>query len=273
MFYVNKYKTNHKKNQTMSAQFTKILLFAFYSGCITVAGQVPDFNPSMLTVKQVPLPTGFERITAPPNSFAAYLQSLPLRKDRTVYLYTKQPKTDQTLHYAVIDISTGDKDLQQCADAVMRLRAEYFFGKKLYDSIRFPKGNGGVYQFSKFLKNDRQNHRKNFLHFMETVFMYCGTYTLEQQLTPVKEFSEIQIGDVLVKGGAPGHAEMVVDMAIHKQTRKKIYLLAQGYMPAQDIHILLNPIHTALGPWYEVNEGKRVVTASWIFSKKQLRRW
>jgi hypothetical protein len=63
---------------------------------------------------------------------------------------------------------------------------------------------------------------------METVFIYCGTYTLEQSLQPVKDFSKMQIGDVFVKGGAPGHAEIVVDMAVNKTTGKKIYLLAEG---------------------------------------------
>jgi hypothetical protein len=197
---------------------------------------VPVFNPSMHLVKQVPLPAGFERIEAPKNSFAAYLQNLPLRKDKTVYLYNKQPKANQSLHYAVIDISTGNKDLQQCADAIMRLRAEYFFGKKLYDSISFPAGNHLTYQFSRFLKQGPQNERGQFMHFMEMVFINCGTYTLEKQLKPRAGISSMETGDVFIKGGAPGHAEIVVDMAFNKQTGKKIYLLAEGYMPAQDIH-------------------------------------
>ena len=249
-----------------------ILLFLCL-GCTIEPNSVPGFDPSMRSVKDIPLPAGFERVPITHGLFADYLRNLPLRKDKTVYLYNKQPKPNQSIHYAVIDISTGDKDLQQCADAIMRLRAEYFFDKKLYDSIRFKKGDHGEYKFSQYLKRTTQTIRPAFLQFMETVFMYCGTYTLEQSLRPVTDLSKMQPGDVFVKGGAPGHAEIVVDMAVNKTTGTKIYLLAEGYMPAQDIHILLNPSLTSYGPWYELTNDKQVVTASWIFSSNQLRHW
>jgi len=235
--------------------------------------QLPVFHSSMRVVKEIPLPPGFERVIVPANSFAGYLRNLPLREDKTVYLYNQQPKSNQSLHYAVIDISTGNKDLQQCADVVMRLRAEYFFSRKLYDSIRFPKSNHSMYTYSGFCKpGDRDNHAV-FMGFMEKVFINCGSYQLQQQLKPVADFSAMQIGDVLVKGGAPGHAEIVVDIAVNRQTGKKIYLLLEGYMPAQDMHILLNPSTTQLGPWYEINTKKEIITSSWIFASSQLRRW
>lgn len=235
--------------------------------------QLPVFNSSMRVVKEIPLPPGFERVIVPANSFAGYLRNLPLRKDKTVYLYNQQPKSNQSLHYAVIDMSTGNKDLQQCADVVMRLRAEYFFSRKLYDSIRFPKGNHSVYTYSGFCKpGDRDNHAA-FMGFMEKVFINCGSYQLQQQLKPVADFSAMQIGDVLVKGGAPGHAEIVVDMAVNRHTGKKIYLLLEGYMPAQDMHILLNPSSAQWGPWYEMDTKKEIITSSWIFTTAQLRRW
>jgi Domain of unknown function (4846) len=34
-------------------------------------------------------------------------------------------KARQDVQYAVLDISVGNRDLQQCADAVMRIRGEY----------------------------------------------------------------------------------------------------------------------------------------------------
>jgi hypothetical protein len=237
------------------------------------AQSFPSFNTKMQFVYDIPVPSGFERITPKPGSFAAYLTRLPLRKNKTVYLYNGSVKTDQSLHYAVIDISTGKKDLQQCADVIMRLRAEYFYANKQFDSIRFPKNNNTVYSYSAEMKKCRGEERTCFLQFMEKVFMNCGTYTLESSLRKVKDIHQMQTGDVFIKAGAPGHAEIVVDMAVNKQTGQKIFLLAEGYMPAQDTHIVLNPVKNVFGPWYELNDDKEVVTATWTFTNDQLRRY
>lgn len=247
------------------------LLFLFGSTALFV-NPFPVFHSGMTRVKDIPLPAGYKRISVIDNSFAAYLQNLPLRKNKTIYLYNKQPKSNQSLHYAVIDISTGEKDLQQCADAIMRLRAEYFFEKKQFDSIRFLKDGHSYYQYSSYTATDKNSH-ETLLHFMEQVFINCGTYSLEQQLKPVHHFQDLQIGDVFVKAGAPGHAEIVADMAVNSVTGKKIFLLIEGYMPAQDIHVLLNPSDLSMGPWYELNDEKEIVTASWIFMRNQLRCW
>ena len=84
---------------------------------------------------------------------------------------------------------------------------------------------------------------------------------------------EIQPGDVFVKAGSPGHAMIVVDVALNETTRRKIYLLAQGYMPAQDMHIVSNPNNSKLSPWYEINETEKISTPGWIFDRNQLKRW
>jgi hypothetical protein len=86
-------------------------------------------------------------------------------------------------------------------------------------------------------------------------------------------FISILPGDVFVKAGAPGHAMIVVDVALNETTGKKIYLLAQGYMPAQDMHIVMNPNSSTLSPWYEVNDSEKIITPGWIFTKDQLKRW
>jgi hypothetical protein len=227
----------------------------------------------MLQVKDIPLPDGYIRISSIKGSFHEYLQNLPLRKDKTIYLYDGQPKKNQSLHYAVVNISTGKKDLQQCADAIMRIRAEYYYARGEYDSICFKKSSRNSYLFSKYLKSHSSDTRNCFMDFMQEVFINCGTFTLQDQLKKVPDLFLMQIGDVFVKGGAPGHAEIVVDLAIEPKTGKKIFLLAEGYMPAQDIHILINPVNIALGPWYELSNNNIIVTSSWVFQRDQLRRW
>lgn len=49
-------------------------------------------------------------------------------------------------------------------------------------------------------------------------------------------------------------------------------MLAQSYMPAQDIHILKNPSRGEI-PWYDVDFGSKLVTPEWVFDRGALRRF
>ena len=83
----------------------------------------------------------------------------------------------------------------------------------------------------------------------------------------------MRIGDVFIQGGFPGHAVMVVDMAVNGRTGEKLFLLIQSYMPAQEIHVLKNPSDSADGPWYELDFGETLRTPEWTFSKDDLKRF
>src|SRR5688572_11354147 len=73
-----------------------------------------------------PAPRGFRRVPAAADSFGVWLRGLPLKPGRpAVLLFDGALKGNQDAHEAVLDIDVGDEDLQQCADAVIRLRAEY----------------------------------------------------------------------------------------------------------------------------------------------------
>lgn len=78
-------------------------------------------------------------------------------------------------------------------------------------------------------------------------------------------------GDVFIVGGSPGHAMLVADMA-ENDRGEKIFLLMQGYMPAQDIHIVKNMAGTVHQPWYLLKQSM-VVTPEWTFEPTQLRSW
>ena len=218
------------------------------------------------------MPGDFKRTDARQGSFAAWLRNIYLRKNNTVYLYNGQPAERQHLHYAVLDISTGSKDLQQCADAIMRLKAEYYFSRKEYDKIVFSDGKN-IYKFTANTQNmeGTGNLHQALLAYLETVFINCGTYTVDAMTKPVA-LADMQAGDVFVKAGSPGHAMIVVDVA-QNLAGEKIYLLAQGYMPAQDMHIVINPVDATLSPWYKVTNDEQVITPGWVFEKTRLKRW
>lgn len=216
-------------------------------------------------IGQIPLPDGFKRIGTDNNSFASWLRNVPLKENKVVYLYNGTQKMNQSAQFAVMDISVGKKDLQQCADAVMRLRAEYLYDQKKFGSIQFKDNENGVYQFSQPYTRD------NFNKYLDRVFGMCGSASLSKQLTSVS-MNDLEVGDVFIRGGFPGHAVLVVDAAENHQGQK-IYLLAQSYMPAQDIHILVNPTDKKLSPWYMVNDDDDIITPEYYFKKNELKKW
>jgi hypothetical protein len=248
-------------------------------------------NPSFHSIEDIPLPEGYTRAPVSGKSFAEWPLNIPLKKLNKIYLYNHQLKKDQSSHYAVIDMSIGERDLQQCADALMRLRAEYLFSIGAVDEINFVTGDGTRLSFKELAIGQRYALRgvrlskyyipneaacythRCLMEFLNLVFSYCSTYSLAIQTNVVQSFHDIQPGDVLVKAGSPGHAMMVGDVAINNKG-KKIYLLLQSFMPAQDIHIVRNLQNEDLGPWYEADDGhQQVVTPGYTFYKTQLKRW
>jgi len=232
-------------------------------------------------------PAGFVRQELPTKSFAYYLRNLPLKPANSqVHLYNGQLKPRQSAHAAVVDMDTGDRDLQQCADAVMRLRAEYFFAQKKYDKIHFNLTNGFKMEYAKW----RQGYRvrvdgnktewyatnspsisyESFRQYLDFVFMYAGTLSLSKEMKP-KAIKDLAIGDVFIQGGSPGHAVIVVDVAVKEGTGEKLFLLAQSYMPAQEIHVLVNPGEASLSPWYSTEFGEELKTPEWAFKREGLK--
>ncbi|MGC4103985.1 DUF4846 domain-containing protein [Ferruginibacter sp.] len=224
-----------------------------------------DKNPYR-NIKTIPLPEGYTRVNADSGSFAGWLRNAGLKESKTVYLYNGTPKANQRAQFAVLDIPVGNKNLQQCADAVMRLEAEYLFAAKKYQEISFTDNENGVYNFTP------PYTREHFSSFMERVFGMCGSASLSKQLRTVPDFAAIEPGDVLIRGGFPGHAAIVMDVAENK-AGNKVYLLAQSYMPAQDIHVLVNPMDESLSPWYKVSDSKQVYTPEYLFYTNELKQW
>jgi hypothetical protein len=205
-----------------------------------------------------------------------------------VLYYDGTVKYNRNVYDAVVNLPIGKQDLHQCADAVMRLRADYFYSQKQYDKIHFNFTNGFRVDFSKWAAGYRITVKGNktswvktakpsvsyetYWKYLETVFMFAGTASLEKELKAIKIF-DVKIGDVFIKGGFPGHAVIVVDIAVNPKTNQKIMLLAQSYMPAQEIQILKNPNNTALNPWYVTDFGSSLKTPEWTFNSSQLKRF
>ena len=220
-------------------------------------------NPYKI-ISEIPLPEGFLLINAGKKSFSDWLLNIQLKKDKTVYLFNGEKKRNQAAQFAVLDIPVGTQNLQQCADAVMRLRAAYLYDHGKYDSIVFYDNEQRPYLFS------TPYTREHFLAYLQRVFAMCGTASLSKQMKK-SAYPDIQPGNVLIRGGFPGHAVIVLAVAVNNSGAKK-YLLAQSYMPAQDIHVLLNPLSKVDSPWYDFND-EPVETPEYTFTAKEWMRW
>jgi hypothetical protein len=183
----------------------------------------------------------------------------------------------------------GTRDLQQCADAIMRLRAEWLFAADRAREIAFnDTGSAKPIAFARWAAGERprisgralswsrsaapDGGYASFRRYMDVVFAWAGTYSLASELKPAA-LADIAAGDVFIKGGFPGHGVLVADVVENSMTGEKRFLLLQSYMPAQDIHVLKNPADADGSPWYPLAFGDRLVTPEWTFPRDSLRRW
>ena len=204
------------------------------------------------------------------GSFTNYLRELTLKPYGTeVKYFDGTIKYNNKVYASVIDMPITNKDLQQCADAVMRLRGEYLYKMKRYSEISFRfTGDGKMHSYIQYSGNDRSY--STFRKYMDHVFNFANTASLFKQLKP-KTIESIDPGDVLIQTGNPyGHAVMVLDVCVDKKGNKQ-YMLAQSYMPAQETQILLNPLTG--GVWYELKKEGKIETPEYDFTVTDLRTW
>ncbi|UKS29567.1 DUF4846 domain-containing protein [Paenibacillus sp. HWE-109] len=239
-------------------------------------------------MERIAVPNGYERVPVEDGSYGNYLRNLPLKPHGSkVHLFNGELKANE-VYEAVLDVDVGERDLQQCADAVMRLRAEYLYGSGKYDKIHFNFTNGFKADFATWRKGNRIEVSGNkvswtkrgaasdsyevFRSYLNMVFAYAGTLSLSKEMKQVP-LSEMQAGDVFLEGGTPGHAIVILDMAQNPKTGEKLFILAQGYTPAQDIHILQNEANGEGNPWYSTAFEGNLKSPEWTFTREQLYRF
>ena len=167
----------------------------------------------------------------------------------------------------------------------MRLRAEYLWTQKRFDEIGFHLVSGFYTKYTPWMNGSRvslqggahwvptaaaSNTYNDFWKYMEFIFSYASTLSLSREMKSIQP-DEIAIGDVFIKGGAPGHCVIVVDMVRNPETGEKKFLLAQSYMPAQEIQVLRNPSSEDM--WYTAVDGGNLETPEWSFTWDQLKRF
>lgn len=236
------------------------------------------------------MPPGCRRVAVAAGSWGEWLRGRPLRPAGTpARLFDGRLKDNQAVVAAVVNIDPGTANLQQCADAVMRLRAEYLFSVNP-SKIHFHLTTGYDAWFSDYLAGTTFRVQDEVVRpapkpaealthaalgrYLLPVFGYAGTLSLGREVLPVS-LAQARPGDVLVHGGSPGHAVLVADVAENPRTGQRYLLLMQSYMPAQNIHVLRNVSQPALGAWFAVPGplAAKFDTPEWTFASTELGRF
>jgi hypothetical protein len=142
--------------------------------------------------KRIAAPDGFTRRAVEAGGFGEWLRGLPLKPGRPeVHLFNGRLKANQEAQHAVVDIDVGTRDLQQCADAVMRLRAEYLFSIDRAADVAFNFTSGDRAAFAKWADGYRpqvagnrvswkrsaapDRTHESFRRYLDSVFTYAGS--------------------------------------------------------------------------------------------------
>lgn len=216
------------------------------------------------TVGEIPMGGAWTRFdtSATEHAWPRYLRSLPLWPEGTPVLdYRGKPTGIPALRAVNLPLVRGD--LQQCADTVLRLRATFVRQQGGDPAFRYTSGwvsnwsawaagkrpqvSGNVVTVSATGKID--NSDTAFEAWLTDLFMYAGTHSLVKDTVAVDGgTSRLKPGDIVVYGGSPGHAVVLLDSAVDSQGGEYV-LVGQGFMPAQSFHICPGP-HSG---WFAVS--------------------
>jgi hypothetical protein len=221
-------------------------------------------------------PSGYTRVAVEPGSFGAWLRGLPLRPEGTPVRDFQGGQVlagDDPRLAAVAELDVGSLNLQQCADTIIRLHAEWLWAQNQKERIAYRFTSGDLASWPRYAAGERakisgskvkwarsasaDSSRTSFRAYLDLVFTYAGTLSLQgEKQRPSRE--SVRPGDFFVLGGSPGHAVLVLDAA-ENAAGERTALLGQGFIPAQDFQIL-SPGQD--GPWFSLQSAE-VATPFW----------
>ncbi|MDB5197855.1 MAG: hypothetical protein JWP88_2226 [Flaviaesturariibacter sp.] len=254
-----------------------LLLFV----CSSLTACYSTMSPEAPLAIEIQQPKGASTTVFEEGTWSYFLQHLPTVAGDIVD-YTGTPIRNQAKHVAILNYDVGKRDLQQCADALIRLRAEYLFAQKRYNEIAFRFTSGEWYRYKDYVAGVRPAiiarqiyagevkpvavSHATLRSYLDIIYAFAGTQSLYRDLLPATDF---RVGTIIITPGSPGHCCMVIDETTNAAGQKR-FKLVESYMPAQSIYVLKNPEDGSA--WYPLQKGT-ITTASYQFTKYALKKF
>lgn len=197
-------------------------------------------------------PEGFERVSVPDHSLAAWLRELRVLPESSNALDWRGRVAMTASEVAAVLDWRLLGSVEQCADIAVRLTAEYARGNGGKEKISFRSLSGQNIRWTKWLGGRysvngsstaiayqpgtvRQDTSKEFDAYLKFVMSYVNTASLVRDWPKVAD-SSIVIGDVLIQpsktAGGLGHLSVVID-ACTNAAGERLYLFTDGFTPAR----------------------------------------
>ncbi|MEI9941768.1 MAG: DUF4846 domain-containing protein [Pseudomonadota bacterium] len=224
-----------------------------------------------------PTPPGYRRVALEPGSFGEWLRGLPLAAPGTPVLNNSGDTVfsgDDAYVAAVIAIDVGAGDLQQSADAIIRLHGEWLWANDQQNAISYKSTTKLDMPFSRWAKGQRllaagpnmgwvvkgkpkEATYNDFRQYIDAVMLWSNNVSLAMRATHVSDPAQLTPGDFFLQTRGKGHALLVLDVA-QKPTGERVALLGQALQsPAQSMHVMRLGHATA---WFSMRPPNPVLT-------------
>ena len=224
-----------------------------------------------------PTPPGYQRVALEPGSFGEWLRGLPLAAEGTPVLNNSGDSVfsgNDDYVAAVVAIDVGPGDLQQSADAVIRLHGEWLWASDKPNAISYKSTTKLDLPFSRWAKGQRllaagpnmgwvvkgkprDPTYNDFRQYIDAVMLWSNNVSLGTRSIKVEDPAQLTPGDFFLQSHGKGHAVLVLDVA-RKPTGERVALLGIALQsPAQSIHVMRLGRETA---WFSLRPPSPVRT-------------
>lgn len=283
--FFNKHQQNKNNNTLSNNENTTQTTDAPNTAAPTQEEVLDPIIPSETTIgTRFNPPAGYKRVQVSNDSFGKYLRDFKLREYTTKPLaYDTAAKTlannDSAPAVSVLDMDLINKsNLQEAANSVIRLYAEFLYKQGRFDDIAFnllttpafrldfrtwseggrliEEGNSITWckehgEHCKHRDVDTGTEYGVFKYYMQNVMLHSNISSLPSNMKSVS-MNEVTVGDIIVYADSK-IPDIIVDMA-ENADGSKLLLIARGGNPASEIFIVRNESNSDLNPWHDMNK-------------------